>query len=90
MPRGERHGDEREQLKVIEVYQARNVTEADMIKLLLNKYEIECIYSEFPLSSIRPVAIFTADSLASVRVYVRQDDAESARAIIEEYLKNRD
>ncbi len=85
----EQMNDERANIKVVEVYQALNVPEADLIKVILSKYDIDCFYSEFPLSLIRPVAFVTSDALSSVRIYIREDDVEKAKELITEYLCNK-
>ncbi|MFH1876541.1 MAG: hypothetical protein ABH865_06595 [Candidatus Omnitrophota bacterium] len=89
-PQRELKAEANEKMKLVNVYQARTVIEADLIKILFDQANIECTYSEFPLSAIRSVGFITPDSLSSVQMFVRENQAQEAKEIIKEYLKHKD
>ena len=65
--------------KMVEIYQARNEMEAQVIKSLLESYDIPC----FMKSNAAPsVHMFTMDGMGEVRVMVLESMAEKARELI--------
>jgi hypothetical protein len=65
--------------KMVEVYQARNEMEAQVIKSLLVSYDIPC----FMKSNAAPsVHTFTMDGMGEVRVMVLESMADKARELI--------
>ena len=65
--------------KMVEVYQARNEMEAQVIKGLLESYDIPC----FMKSNAAPsVHTFTMDGMGEVRVMVLESMADKARELI--------
>jgi hypothetical protein len=64
---------------MVEVYQARNEMEAQVIKSLLESYDIPC----FMKSNAAPsVHTFTMDGMGEVRVMVLESMADKARELI--------
>ena len=65
--------------KMVEVYHARNEMEAQVIKSLLESFNITC----FMKSNASPsVHTFTMDGMGEVRVMVLESMAERARELI--------
>ena len=65
--------------KMVEVYQARNEMEAQVIKSLLESYDIPC----FMKSNAAPsVHTFTMDGMGEVRIMVLASMADKARELI--------
>ena len=65
--------------KMVEVYQARNEMEAQVIKGLLESFDIPC----FMKSNAAPsVHTFTMDGMGEVRIMVLESLAEKARELI--------
>lgn len=65
--------------KMVEVYQARNEMEAQVIKSLLESYDIPC----FMKSNAAPsVHTFTMDGMGEVRVMVLESMVDKARELI--------
>ncbi len=65
--------------KMVEVYHARNVMEAQVIKSLLESYDIPCLLKSNAAPSVH---MFTMDGMAEVRVMVLDSMAEEARELI--------
>jgi hypothetical protein len=64
---------------MVEVYQARNEMEAQVIKSLLESYDIPC----FMKSNAAPsVHTFTMDGMGEVRVMVLESMVDKARELI--------
>jgi hypothetical protein len=64
---------------MVEVYQARNEMEAQVIKSLLESYDIPC----FMKSNAAPsVHTFTMDGMGEVRIMVLASMADKARELI--------
>ncbi len=65
--------------KMVEVYRARNEMEAQVIRGLLESYNIPC----FMKSNAAPsVHMFTMDGMGEVRIMVLESLAEKARKLI--------
>jgi hypothetical protein len=64
---------------MVEVYHARNVMEAQVIKSLLESYDIPCLLKSNAAPSVH---MFTMDGMAEVRVMVLDSMAEEARELI--------
>jgi hypothetical protein len=64
---------------LVEVYRARTDMEAQVIKGLLESFDIPCILTSNAAPSVH---IFTMDGMAEVRVMVPAALAEDARALI--------
>lgn len=67
--------------KLVEVYRATGNMEAQVIKSLLESFDIPCLLKSNAAQSIH---VFTVDGLAEVRVMVRESMAEEARRLIAE------
>jgi len=65
--------------KIVEVYKARTEMEAQVIKGLLESYDIPCVFKSNAAPSVH---MFTMDGLAEVRVMVLNSMAEEARQLI--------
>ena len=65
--------------KMVEVYKARTEMEAQVIKGLLESYDIPCVFKSNAAPSVH---MFTMDGLAEVRVMVLDSMAEEARQLI--------
>ena len=64
---------------MVEVYQARNEMEAQVIKGLLESYDIPC----FMKSNAAPsVHTFTMDGMGEVKIMVMESMAEKAKELI--------
>jgi len=61
------------------VYQANNEMEAQVIKSLLESYEIPALLQSNAAPSVH---VFTVDGLGQVSVMVHEELAEKARALI--------
>lgn len=64
---------------MVEVYQARNEMEAQVIKSLLESYDIPCFFKSNAAPSVH---MFTMDGMGEVRVMVLASMAEKARELI--------
>ena len=64
---------------LVEVYRARNDMEAQVIKSLLEGFEIPCILRSNAAPSVH---MFTMDGLAEVRILVPASLEEAARELI--------
>ncbi len=64
---------------LVEVYRARNEMEAQVIKSLLEGYDIPCV---FRANAAPSVHMFTMDGMAEVRIMVPAALADDARELI--------
>jgi hypothetical protein len=65
--------------ELVEVYKARNAMEAQVIKSLLQSFDIPCILKSNAAPSVH---MFTMDGMAEVRVMVMASLADAARQLI--------
>ena len=65
--------------KLVSVYHARNEMEAQVIKSLLESYEVPCFFKSNAAPSVHT---FTMDGMAEVDVMVLASMAEKARDLI--------
>ena len=65
--------------KMVEVYKAPNEMEAQVIKSLLESYEIPCFLKSHAAPSVH---MFTVDGMGEVKVMVLESMADSARELI--------
>ena len=65
--------------KMVEIYRARNEMEAQVIKSLLESYDIPCLLKSNAAPSVH---MFTMDGMAEVRVMVLASMDDSARELI--------
>jgi hypothetical protein len=65
--------------KLVEVYHARNEMEAQVIKSLLESFDIPCFFKSNAAPSVH---LFTLDGMAEVRVMVMASEADAARKLI--------
>jgi hypothetical protein len=65
--------------KLVEVYHARNEMEAQVIKSLLEGFEIPCFLKSNAAPSVH---IFTMDGMGEVKVMVLDSMADKARELI--------
>ena len=65
--------------KLVEIYKATNEMEAQVIKSLLESYDIPCFLKSNAAPSVH---MFTVDGMGEVRVMVRDSDLEKARQLI--------
>jgi hypothetical protein len=65
--------------KMVEVYHARNDMEAQVIKGLLESYDIPCFLKTNAAPS---VLLFTMDGMSEVRIMVLESLAPKARELI--------
>ena len=65
--------------KMVEVYDARNEMEAQVIKSLLESYGIPCFFKSNAAPSVH---IFTMDGMGEVKVMVMESMAARARELI--------
>ena len=64
---------------MVEVYKAPKEMEAQVIKSLLESYEIPCLFKSNAAPSVH---MFTIDGMGEVKVMVLDSMADSARALI--------
>jgi hypothetical protein len=65
--------------KTVEVYHARNAMEAQVIKSLLESYDIPCIFRSNAAPSVH---LFTLDGMSEVKIMVLESMAARARELI--------
>ena len=65
--------------KLVEVYKARHEMEAQVIKSLLESYDIPCFLKSNAAPSVH---LFTVDGMAEVRILVLDSLADRARKLI--------
>jgi hypothetical protein len=65
--------------ELVEVYHARNEMEAQVIKSLLESFDIPCFFKSNAAPSVH---LFTMDGMAEVRVMVMASQADAARELI--------
>ena len=65
--------------KMVEVYHARNEMEAQVIKSLLESYDIPCFLKSNAAPSVHT---FTMDGMGEVRIMVLESLADEARELI--------
>jgi hypothetical protein len=65
--------------ELVEVYHARNGMEAQVIKSLLESFDIPCFLKSNAAPSVH---IFTMDGMAEVRIMVPASLADAARELI--------
>jgi hypothetical protein len=65
--------------KLVEVYHARNEMEAQVIKGLLESFDIPCFFKSNAAPSVHQ---FTMDGMAEVRVMVMASMADRAKELI--------
>jgi hypothetical protein len=65
--------------ELVEVYKARNAMEAQVIRSLLEGFEIPCFLKSNAAPSVH---MFTMDGMAEVRVMVLASLADAARELI--------
>ena len=66
--------------QLVEVYRARGEAEAQVIKGLLESYDIPCLLQSNAAPSVH---MFTVDGMGEVRVMVRESMAAEAKKLIE-------
>jgi hypothetical protein len=66
--------------QLVEVYRARGEAEAQVIKGLLESYDIPCLLQSNAAPSVH---MFTVDGMGEVRVMVRKLMADEAKKLIE-------
>ena len=66
--------------QMVEVYRARGEAEAQVIKGLLESYDIPCLLQSNAAPSVH---MFTVDGMGEVRVMVRESMADEAKKLIE-------
>jgi hypothetical protein len=67
--------------KLVEVYKATNEMEAQVIKSLLESYEIPCLLKSNAAPSVH---MFTIDGMGEVKVMVWDSMADRARGLIKD------
>ena len=65
--------------KLVEVYKAANEMEAQVIKSLLESYDVPCLLKSHAAPSVH---MFTIDGMGEVRVMVRESVADKAEQLI--------
>ena len=65
--------------QLVEVYRARGEAEAQVIKGLLESYDIPCLLQSNAAPSVH---MFTVDGMGEVRVMVRKSMADESRELI--------
>lgn len=69
----------KESEKLVEVYKARSVMEAEVIKSLLASYGIPCLLKTNAAPS---VLVFTTDGMGEVKIMVQESMAKEAGELI--------
>jgi hypothetical protein len=70
-------------MDIVRVHSVQGQPEADLIKSLLESNGIESYTKGQAVQSVHP---FTVDGLGEIRILVREEDAERARQIIQEFI----
>ncbi len=65
--------------KLVEVYRSASEVEAQVIKGLLESYDIPCLLQSHAAPSVH---MFSIDGMGEVKVLVREEAAEEARRLI--------
>ena len=65
--------------KLVEVYKAQNDMEAQVIRSLLESYDIPCFLKSHAAPSVH---MFTVDGMAEVKIQVLESMADRARELI--------
>ena len=65
--------------KMVEVYHARNEMEAQVIKGLLESYDVPCFLKSNAAPSVH---MFTIDGMSEVKIMVLESLADKAKALI--------
>ncbi|MBN1161941.1 MAG: DUF2007 domain-containing protein [Dehalococcoidales bacterium] len=65
--------------KMVEVYDARNDMEAQVIKSLLESYDIPCFLKSNAAPSVH---LFTVDGMGEVKIMVLESLADKAKELI--------
>jgi hypothetical protein len=73
-------------IKLVEVHTAHGETEAQMIRSMLAGSGIDSMLRG---ESTRITHGFTVDGLAEVKIVVREEDEERARAVLADFKKNK-
>lgn len=68
-------------MKLVEIAQIQNDSEAMILKSLLESHGIEVVYNSNLVQSVTPI---TVDGIGRVRILVKPEDEERAREIIRE------
>ena len=66
--------------KLVEVYKANSEMEAQVIKSLLESYDIPCFLKSNAAPSVH---VFTIDGMGEVKIMVLESMADSARELIQ-------
>ena len=74
-------------MELVEVYRTWNEQKAEMIKALLQDYEIKPYLSSHITHSVYPIPV---DGLGEIRVMVPAEAEEKSRGIIEDYFSPED
>ena len=68
-------------MKLVEVAKLQNDSEAMVVKSLLESNGIRTVFQSNLVQSVHPI---TVDGIGVVRILVRPEDADKARAILDE------
>ena len=72
-------------MELVEVFRTWNEQKADMIKALLQDFDINCHLSSHITHSVYPIPV---DGLGEIRVMVPKKDEEKSTDIIENYFSS--
>ncbi|MCF7875734.1 DUF2007 domain-containing protein [Candidatus Bipolaricaulota bacterium] len=72
-------------MELVEVFRTWNEQKADMIKALLQDFDINCYLSSHITHSVYPIPV---DGLGEIRVMVPKKDEEKSTDIIENYFSS--
>jgi hypothetical protein len=73
------------EMDIVRVHSVQGQPEADLIQSLLEANDIESFTRGRAVQSVHP---FTVDGLGEIRILVREEDAEKAAGIIQEFVKS--
>ena len=71
-------------MDIVRIHSVQGQPEADLLKSLLEANGIESFTKSRAVQSVHP---FTVNGLGEIRILVREEDAEKARSIIEEFVE---
>ena len=86
----EKEEAEREKYRLMDIVRVHSVQgqpEADLLRSLLEANGIESFTKSRAVQSVHP---FTVDGLGEIRILVREEDADKAGRIIEEFVEGED
>ena len=74
-------------MDIVRVHSVQGQPEADLIQSLLEANSIESFTRGLAVQSVHP---FTVNGLGEIRILVREEDADKARSVIQEFVESQE